>query len=121
MKARGPSSAGRPILELTFCFECVTNSFCTKETVGRVRVVLLCNYINLSDEPNIIRKDKQLLKQQQREHNKEVRDSSLQMGAISQSPDDTDELSEIQIYTDTQNVDLKTRIYNGRQILEHKK
>ena len=72
--------------------------------------LLLCNYINLSDEPNIIRKDKQLLKQQQREHNKEVRDSSLQMGAISQSPDDTDELSEIQIYTDTQNVDLKTRI-----------
>jgi len=72
--------------------------------------LLLCNYINLSDEPNIIRKDKQLLKQQLREHNKEVIDSSLQMGAISQSQENTDELTEIQIYTDTQNLDLKTRI-----------
>jgi hypothetical protein len=71
--------------------------------------LLLCNYINLSDEPNIIRKDKQLLKQQRREHNKEVRDSSLQMGAISQPDDNIDDLTEMQIYTDTQNVDLKNR------------
>jgi len=32
------------------------------------------------------------------------------MGAISQSQENTDELTEIQIYTDTQNLDLKTRI-----------
>jgi hypothetical protein len=70
----------------------------------------LCNYINLCDEPNIIRRDKQLLKQQQREHNNEARDSSLQMSAISQSPDDTDELAEVLIYTDTQNVELKNRV-----------
>jgi hypothetical protein len=72
--------------------------------------LLLCNYINLCDEPNIIRRDKQLLKQQQREHNNEARDSSLQMSAISQSPDDTDELAEVLIYTDTQNVELKNRV-----------
>ena len=72
--------------------------------------LLLCNYINQCDEPNIIRRDKQLLKQQQREHNEEARDSSLQMSAISQSPDDTDELAEVLIYTDTQNVELKNRV-----------
>lgn len=71
--------------------------------------LLLCNYINLSDEPNIILKDKQILKQQRREHNKDVLDSSLQMGAISQSDDNIDDLTEMQIYTDTQNVDLKNR------------
>jgi hypothetical protein len=71
--------------------------------------LLLCNYINLSDEPNIIRKDKQLLRQQHREHNQTVRDSSLQMGAISQAEDNIDDLTEMQIYTDTQNVDLKNR------------
>lgn len=72
--------------------------------------LLLCNYINLSDEPNIILTDKQLLKQQQREHNNEVRDSSLQMGAISQYEDNTDELTEVQIYADTQNVEIKNRV-----------
>ena len=72
--------------------------------------LLLCNYINLSDEPSIIRRDKQILKQHQREHNKEVRDSSLQIGAIPQSQENIDELTEVLIYTDTQNIDLKTRV-----------
>ena len=71
--------------------------------------LLLCNYINLSDEPNIIRTDKQLSKTRNREHQTELNDSALHLGAISQTTDDIDDISEIQIYTDTQNIDLKTR------------
>lgn len=74
--------------------------------------LLLCNYINLSDEPTIIHTNTQLSKSLRREHNELVNDSSLHIAAISQTTDETPEnnLTEIQIRTDTHNIALKSRV-----------
>jgi hypothetical protein len=73
---------------------------------------LLCEYINISDEPNIIRAENQEAKMKRREHNTAVMDVPANMGAISSSStdDDSNVLTEVQIYTDTENIDLKTKV-----------
>ena len=74
--------------------------------------LLLCNYINLSDEPTIIHTNIQLSKSLRQKHNEHANDSSLHIAAISQTTDETPEndLTEIQIRTDTHNITLKSRV-----------
>lgn len=71
---------------------------------------LLCEYINISDEPNIVRAENQEAKMKRREHNAAVMDVPANMGAIASTDDDSNVLTEVQIYTDTENVDLKTKV-----------
>jgi hypothetical protein len=68
-------------------------------------------YMNISDEPNIIREENNVSKLKRREHNKEIADIAVNMAAIpstTEAEDDT--LAEVQIYTDTINVELKTKV-----------
>lgn len=72
---------------------------------------MLSCYMNISDEPNIIREENNASKLKRREHNKEVADVAVNMAAIpstTEAEDDT--LAEVQIYTDTINVELKTKV-----------
>jgi len=71
---------------------------------------LLCEYINISDEPNIVRAENQEVKMKRREHNATVMDVPANMGAIASTDDVSNVLTEVEIYTDNENLDLKTKV-----------
>lgn len=72
----------------------------------------LSTYINISDEPNIIRRENQDSKLRRREHNALVNDVPLNLTSISSAPEtnDLNVLTEVQIYTDTMNVEIKSKV-----------
>lgn len=73
---------------------------------------LLCEYINISDEPNIVRAENQEAKMKRRQHNTAAMDVPANMSAIAstQADDDSNVLTEVEIYTDNENLDLKTKV-----------
>jgi hypothetical protein len=71
----------------------------------------MCKYIDAGDEPSIISTDIQTNKKAIREQNAELSHASTSMGALplTSEHDDTS-ITEVQIYTDSTNLDIKTRV-----------
>jgi hypothetical protein len=71
----------------------------------------MCKYIDASDEPSIISIDIQTNKKTIREQNAELSHASTSMVALPSTGElDDTSITEVQIYTDTTNNDIKTRV-----------
>jgi len=69
----------------------------------------LNRYIDISDEPNIINNDVQQIKLNRRNEIQDNNNTSNLLEAVTTQPDES-VLTEVNIYTDTVNADLKTRV-----------
>ena len=76
---------------------------------------LLSGYMSISDEPSIIREENHESKLIRREHNQTIMDEAANLTAIQSTNttitgDDTGILTEVDIYTDTVNIELKSKV-----------
>ena len=76
---------------------------------------LLSGYMSISDEPSIIREENNESKLKRREHNQTIMDEAANLTAIQSTNttitgDDTGILTEVDIYTDTVNIELKSKV-----------
>ena len=76
---------------------------------------LLSGYMSISDEPSIIREENHESKLKRREHNQTIMDEAANLTAIQSTNttitgDDTGILTEVDIYTDTVNIELKSKV-----------